>query len=199
VKSDPVNWVRDGAPPRSDTTTRKATAPTPKAAPTKRADLRLTEIAFDCTLLNYGPVKPLSVRAIISTRPGARPGPDETTHAGRQQVWSKERKTPFEKVAVEAQALRRVTIPLAARLRHVLRGSGRLLPRGATRERCGMATWTMDIYVARDETDGDIALAREKAKEMVKGYLGIDREPDDWDIISEPDGWRFTWKSEGQS
>jgi hypothetical protein len=71
---------------------------------------------------------------IMSTRPGARPGPDEITHAGGQQVWSKERKTPFEKVAVEAQALRRVTIPLAARLRHVLRGSGRLLPRGATRE-----------------------------------------------------------------
>jgi hypothetical protein len=34
---------------------------------------------------------------------------------------------------------------------------------------------------------------------MVKGYLGIDREPDDWDVISEPDGWKFTWKSEGQS
>jgi hypothetical protein len=57
-----------------------------------------------------------------------------------------------------------------------------------------MATWTIDIRVGRDETDGDIALARQKAREMVKGYLGVDRDPDDWEVVTEPDGWEFTWK-----
>lgn len=57
-----------------------------------------------------------------------------------------------------------------------------------------MATWTIDIRVERDETDGDIALARQKAREMVKGYLGVDRDPDNWEPVMNPDGWEFTWK-----
>jgi hypothetical protein len=57
-----------------------------------------------------------------------------------------------------------------------------------------MATWTIDIRVGRNETDGDIDRAREKARDMVKATFGVDRDPDDWEPVTEPDGWEFTWK-----
>ena len=59
-----------------------------------------------------------------------------------------------------------------------------------------MATFTLDIRIYRDETDGDIDRARDKAREIARSYLGDDRDPDDWNVVTEPDGWEFRWKGD---
>jgi hypothetical protein len=60
-----------------------------------------------------------------------------------------------------------------------------------------MATWTIDIRVGRNETDGDIDRAREKARDMVKATFGVDRDPDDWDRSRSPMGGSSLGRSEG--
>jgi hypothetical protein len=56
-----------------------------------------------------------------------------------------------------------------------------------------MATSTMDVRVFRDRDRWRHQPCEGRRRESDgEGYLRVDRDPNDWEVVKEPDGWEFT-------